>query len=168
MDVDLPSSSFTNTSTSTKQVRYANVAVQTDPVQVFPIPVTDPREIAVAEDVNLQNKRLAVHNKNILEQRKKLYAQRLSKKRARQINHAMKIAQSIDSPLGIKPKMVRTSGPPGVSAPKLSLPAFYYSPSDQLKNLQIEEEESTARPPTPGANIPSGNEEQLLASDSEA
>lgn len=167
MDVDFPSTSFSSHySSKPKQIRYVNVEVQTDPVQVFPVPTADIREVVVSEDLKLQNKRLTLYNKTILEQRKRQYAQKLSRTRAKQIDYAMKIAQNIDAPVRSKRKMVRTSGPPGASAPKLSLPAYPQSPSDQLKNLQIEEDRMS-RPPTPGAQIPTKNEEQLLASDSE-
>lgn len=163
-------------STATKsqvppKIRFNNVYTQTDPVQVFPIPAIDPRAVVVAEEAKKAKRKLAEAHKIILEQRKKLYAQKKASCHNREIVRAVSLRRDIDKPVHKKPRMNRISGLPDASC-SLPFPSGPNSPSDQLKTLStLQLKDEYGHPPTPGksssTSAKTDDEDELLGSDNE-
>lgn len=150
------------------KIRLVNVETQTDPVLVLPSCSEDPRATVLREEAMLRKIKQAEVNKKVLEQRKKYAAQTKATQRAKEIRKAILLSQKPDKDVH-KPKMIRTSGPPGVSC-NLSLPSSYFTPPSSaeaaLEKMTLQEQDMS-RPPTPGYNVSSKVEDILLDSDNE-
>ncbi len=151
------------------KIRLVNVETQTDPVLVFSPCSEDPRSTVLREDAMIRKSKQAEVNKNILEQRKKYAAQMKATKRAKEIRKAVLLSKLPDKDVP-NPKMIRTSGPPGVSC-NLSFPSSYFTPPSSteaaLEKMTLQDQD-ISRPPTPGSNISSKSEDILLDSDEES
>lgn len=143
------------------KIRVAHVSTQTDPVQVFPIPSVDPRKVVFKEEAAIVQKKIVDLNKKVLEHKAKLMAHTEKLKKA-QMNKLFG-DPSYPSPLK-KKKMIRTSGPPGASC-KLTLSNQTSTSTsvttDYQSNIQDTEKE-LERPPTPGSNHSTQDEDLLL------
>jgi len=147
MQVDIPTPNFTH---KPKPIRYVNVATQTDPCQVFPVPSQDIRSVILEEEAQRKKQIRAEKMKIFLEQRKKLAAHKQATIRADKIKKAQALVKESDKSYKI-PKMNRTSGPPGASC-KLTFPKGYFtnSPTVDISKLNItEKDDDYPSPPTP-------------------